>query len=96
MGKSVAHYSCGLRPDNREDVLVPPQSAAVSFWAETIVMSQVRDVATVGSATLLSRLLGFIRDVTIAGLLGAGVFSDAFFAVLQISNFSVGCWGRAR
>lgn len=50
-------------------------------------MSLARDVTTVGSATLGSRLLGFARDMGIAALLGAGVFSDAFFAVLQIANF---------
>ena len=50
-------------------------------------MSLARDVTTVGSATLGSRLLGFARDMGIAALLGAGAFSDAFFAVLQITNF---------
>ena len=49
-------------------------------------MSLARDVTTVGGATLLSRLLGFIRDVGIAAVLGAGVLSDAFFAALQIPN----------
>jgi putative peptidoglycan lipid II flippase len=50
-------------------------------------MSLARDVTTVGSATLASRLLGFFRDMGIAAVLGAGVFSDAFFAILQIVNF---------
>ncbi len=50
-------------------------------------MSLARDVTTVGSATLASRALGFARDVGIAGVLGAGVLSDAFFVVLQIVNF---------
>jgi putative peptidoglycan lipid II flippase len=50
-------------------------------------MSLARDITTVGSATLMSRLLGFGRDMGIAALLGAGAFSDAFFAVLQIVNF---------
>src|SRR5262249_716131 len=50
-------------------------------------MSLARDVTTVGGATLASRLLGFARDVAIAAALGAGVPSDAFFAVLQIANF---------
>ncbi|MBI4275648.1 MAG: lipid II flippase MurJ, partial [Rhizobiales bacterium] len=45
-----------------------------------------RNVATVGTATLLSRGLGFARDVGIAAVLGAGALSDAFFAALQISN----------
>lgn len=49
-------------------------------------MSLARNVATVGSATLLSRLLGFFRDVGIAAVLGAGALSDAFFAALQIPN----------
>ncbi len=49
-------------------------------------MSIARDVTTVGSATLLSRLIGFFRDVGIAAVLGAGVLSDAFFAALQIPN----------
>jgi len=49
-------------------------------------MSLARNVATVGTATLLSRLLGFLRDVGIAAVLGAGVMSDAFFAALQIPN----------
>jgi len=50
-------------------------------------MSLARDVTTVGGATLASRLLGFARDVGIAAVLGAGIFTDAFFAVLQIVNF---------
>src|SRR5690348_17209009 len=49
-------------------------------------MSLARDVTTVGTATLLSRLLGFFRDVGIAAVLGAGVLSDAYFAALQIPN----------
>src|SRR5947208_14258025 len=49
-------------------------------------MSLARDVATVGTATMLSRVLGFARDVGIAAVLGAGVLSDAFFAALQIPN----------
>ncbi len=49
-------------------------------------MSLARNVATVGSATLLSRLLGFVRDLGIAALLGAGVLSDAYLAALQVPN----------
>jgi putative peptidoglycan lipid II flippase len=49
-------------------------------------MSLARDVTTVGAATLMSRLLGFMRDAGIAAILGAGVLSDAYFAALQIPN----------
>ncbi len=40
----------------------------------------------VGSATLLSRIFGFIRDVVIAGFFGAGLSSDAFFVAFRIPN----------
>jgi putative peptidoglycan lipid II flippase len=50
-------------------------------------MSLARDITTVGSGTLMSRLLGFARDAGIAALLGTGPFSEAFFAVLQLVNF---------
>lgn len=50
-------------------------------------MSLTRDVTTVGSGTLLSRLLAFGRDAGIAALLGTGPFAEAFFAVLQVINF---------
>jgi putative peptidoglycan lipid II flippase len=49
-------------------------------------MSVVRDVTSVGSATLVSRLLGFLRDMGIAAVLGAGPLSDAYFAAVQIPN----------
>jgi len=48
--------------------------------------SLARDVATVGMATLLSRLLGLARDLGIAAVLGAGLVSDAFFAAMLIPN----------
>jgi putative peptidoglycan lipid II flippase len=49
-------------------------------------MTLARNVATVGTATLMSRLLGFFRDVGIAAVLGAGPLSDAYFLALQIPN----------
>jgi len=50
-------------------------------------MSLARDITTVGSGTLVSRLLAYLRDAWIAALLGAGPHSEAFFAVLQVVNF---------
>lgn len=50
-------------------------------------MSLARNIATVGSGTLVSRVLAFIRDAAIAAWLGAGPFSEAFFAMLQVVNF---------
>lgn len=45
-----------------------------------------RDSLVVGAATILSRLLGFVRDVLIARLLGAGPVADAFLAALRLPN----------
>jgi len=50
-------------------------------------MSLARDITTVGSGTLISRLLAYLRDAWIAALLGAGPHSEALFVVLQIVNF---------
>ncbi len=49
-------------------------------------MTLARNVTTVGSATLLSRLLGFLRDMLIAAALGAGALSDAYFAAFALPN----------
>jgi putative peptidoglycan lipid II flippase len=47
----------------------------------------VRSFATVSSYTMLSRLLGFVRDVMIAAILGAGPLADAFFVAFKLPNF---------
>lgn len=49
-------------------------------------MSLVRSIATVSGFTLASRLLGFCRDILIAGLLGAGGMADAFFVAFKFPN----------
>lgn len=45
-----------------------------------------RAAGVVGSATLLSRMLGYLRDVVMASFLGASVFSDAFVAAFRVPN----------
>jgi putative peptidoglycan lipid II flippase len=49
-------------------------------------MRLYRGFATVGAMTGLSRVLGFIRDVLIASVLGAGPVADAFFVAFRIPN----------
>ena len=49
-------------------------------------MTLARNVTTVGGATLLSRLLGFMRDMLIAAALGAGALSDAYFVAFALPN----------
>lgn len=50
-------------------------------------MSLIKSSATIGLYTLISRLLGFARDVTIASSLGASFLSDAFFVAFKLPNF---------
>ncbi len=50
-------------------------------------MSLVKSTATIGLYTLISRVLGFARDVTIASGLGASYLSDAFFVAFRLPNY---------
>jgi len=50
-------------------------------------LSLVRAAGVVGSNTMLSRVLGFVRDILMANVLGAGIVSDAFFVAFKIANF---------
>ena len=49
-------------------------------------MRLLRSTAIIGSLTLVSRLLGLVRDILIARFLGAGVVSDAFFTAFKLPN----------
>ncbi len=49
-------------------------------------MSLLKSIATVGGFTMLSRLLGFGRDILIAAFLGATMYADAFFVALRFPN----------
>ncbi|HLF59251.1 MAG TPA: murein biosynthesis integral membrane protein MurJ [Alphaproteobacteria bacterium] len=46
----------------------------------------LRKVASVGGLTLISRVLGFVRDIMTAALLGAGPVADAFFVAFRLPN----------
>ena len=47
----------------------------------------MKSIATVGSNTLLSRILGFVRDLLVARIFGADAGTDAFFVAFKIPNF---------
>ena len=49
-------------------------------------MSLFRNFATVGGATLSSRVLGFVRDVMVAAALGTGPVADAFVVAFRFPN----------
>lgn len=46
----------------------------------------LRAVGAIGSATVASRLLGFLRDMVVARAFGAGPTTDAFFVAFRIPN----------
>lgn len=50
-------------------------------------MALLRSIATVGSYTMISRVLGFARDIIVAAALGAGPVADAFFVAFKLPNF---------
>jgi putative peptidoglycan lipid II flippase len=46
-----------------------------------------KSTVLVGSMTLISRLLGFVRDMLIARLFGVDLATDAFFVAFKVPNF---------
>lgn len=49
-------------------------------------MSLGRSIATVGFFTLLSRIVGFVRDVVLSAILGSGPIADAFIVAFKLPN----------
>jgi len=49
-------------------------------------MKLIKAMATVAGFTMISRVLGFVRDILTARILGAGPLADAFFVALKLPN----------
>ena len=49
-------------------------------------MNLVRSFSSIGGLTLVSRVLGFVRDMLMARFLGAGFASDAFLIAFRLPN----------
>lgn len=63
-------------------------------------MNLLKALATVSGMTLLSRILGFVRDFVIARIFGAGMMTDAFFVAFKLPNllrrlFAEGAFSQA-
>ena len=50
-------------------------------------MNLLKALATTSSMTLLSRILGYVRDTAVAVVFGAGLATDAFMVATKIPNF---------
>ncbi|MDR1087365.1 MAG: murein biosynthesis integral membrane protein MurJ [Endomicrobium sp.] len=46
----------------------------------------VQNAGKASFGTMLSRIVGYIRDMLVANLFGAGIFADAFYAAFRIPN----------
>ena len=46
----------------------------------------IRNLFTVGGWTLVSRVTGFVRDIVMAAVLGAGPVADAFLVAFRLPN----------
>lgn len=63
-------------------------------------MNLLKSLAAVSSMTMLSRILGFVRDAIIARIFGAGMAADAFFVAFKLPNllrriFAEGAFSQA-
>ncbi|HSX89397.1 MAG TPA: murein biosynthesis integral membrane protein MurJ [Pseudomonas sp.] len=63
-------------------------------------MNLLKSLAAVSSMTMLSRVLGFVRDTIIARTFGAGIASDAFVVAFKLPNllrriFAEGAFSQA-
>lgn len=63
-------------------------------------MNLLKSLAAVSSMTMLSRVLGFVRDTVMARMFGAGIASDAFVVAFKLPNllrriFAEGAFSQA-
>jgi putative peptidoglycan lipid II flippase len=88
-----------LSPGNKHDDSVASgiQNMVINRWKDFLDIKKkeievheqreiVRATSVMGSATFLSRILGLVRDIVIAGFFGAGRVTDAFFIAFAIPN----------
>jgi len=63
-------------------------------------MNLLKSLVTVSGMTMISRILGFVRDAVIARAFGAGLYTDAFFVAFRLPNllrrvFAEGAFSQA-
>ncbi len=81
------NQSDGMHPNPQGVQIIVSHSDAVcekAAGAKGALM--FRRLASVGGFTLLSRITGFVRDVLMAAILGAGPLSDAFLVAFRLPN----------
>ena len=63
-------------------------------------MNLLKKFLSISALTFLSRILGFVRDLIISRVFGAGALSDAFFVAFKLPNllrrlFAEGAFSQA-
>ncbi|MEK6777285.1 MAG: murein biosynthesis integral membrane protein MurJ [bacterium] len=53
-----------------------------------------RAAGVIGTSTLVSRLMGYIRDMVMSSLFGAGMVTDAYIAAFRIPNYLIRLFGE--
>jgi putative peptidoglycan lipid II flippase len=82
LGRELGLYRAPPVVSSDADLLSPAPAAEPRPSAGGVV----RAAAVVGAATLASRVLGFLRDLAIAQVFGAGPATDAFFMAFRLPN----------
>lgn len=72
-----------MQPQNSDDSNPSEPTAA----EPPVAPGLLRSSSVVGSMTMLSRVLGLLRDMVFARVIGADALADAFFVAFKIPNF---------
>jgi putative peptidoglycan lipid II flippase len=80
---------------NKQMSEIPPSSSpseaasAPINPAKSSAPGLLKAAGLIAAVTILSKLLGMLRDIGIAGIYGASNVSDAYFAAFQIPSFAI-------
>lgn len=102
---SLACWWCALQRADMGSTLGPlrwPEGERTlsAQVAAQVFMNLLKSLAAVSSITMLSRVLGFVRDTLVARIFGAGMATDAFFVAFKLPNllrriFAEGAFSQA-
>lgn len=78
-----------MKSEKRSDLPEKNRQKGVDGSVKQVASSSglLKSSSVVGSMTMLSRVLGLVRDIVIARYFGAGAGADAFFVAFKIPNF---------
>ena len=57
---------------------------------------QLERIGLVAGTTMVSRVLGLVRDMLTAAVFGTTALASAFYTAFTLPNLFTGCWARGR